>query len=270
MNHVLLLDFDQCLAKLNRDAAAKRVTKRLVEMLGTRGNQMGKEFTEVYNKIDLILHGKKGPEFAALKEKINSYKVKVPEKLANENINFMWSRELWIKYLSDKYNLEIDNQAAVSIIRDYWDAVASNSPLLWEAREFLGKTDAKKVFIITGSDKTLVVENGSLKYDPKTAEKRKISRILRQGLTMLPKSHIITGDPYDKMTDKFWGVVMKRTGIKKASQGIIVEDSLPVILSGTKFGFKGYLLDRRKFYDKKDVEKQIDGYITKLNSVFHA
>ncbi|MBI4170499.1 MAG: hypothetical protein HY514_02305 [Candidatus Aenigmarchaeota archaeon] len=267
MKYTLLLDFDECLARQNRAAGIARVKAMLKEIAGPKAEEAGNDFGQIYHDMDSILHDNKEPGLLLLKNRINSYTVKLPKELKSQKIDFMWSRELWLKHVSDKHGLNIDNKTIISIIEGYWNAIASSSPLYPQARKYLEKLDKSKVFIVTGSDKTLVADGKGFAYDSSMAEKRKISRIVKQGITMLPKTHIITGDPHDKPSDEFWKTAMKRAGLKEPAEGIIVEDSLSIVLSAMKFGFKGYLLDRHKFYDRKDAEKQVDGYITELNQL---
>ena len=248
MTHVLLLDMDECLAPSN--------------------NVVGNGMLNIYKDMDAAHHGTITKSFLELKEALNSYAVKVPKTLKNITTGFIWSRELWLKHVSDKNGLGLDDKAIMKLIDAYWDAVALASQAYDDSLNFLKLQNKKMLFIITGSDRRLIMTNNEIKYDPKFSEKKKIKRIHKQGVkSFFPTSHIITGDPYDKPSTEFWERVMKHVGIKNKSYGIVVDDSMSIVLDAVKFGFSGYVLDRRGLYKKQDVKHKVTGYLTKLNDL---
>jgi FMN phosphatase YigB (HAD superfamily) len=262
----LLLDFDGCLAYQNRDAGIGRITHLLGGIIGDKALKIGTEFGQINEGMESILHGKTDRKLLEFRKRLNSYEVVLPKEIESQKIDFMWSRELWLKYLSDKYKLCLDKRI-ITLIKEFWEAVALASPLYPQVVSYLKNAGIHGIFIITGSDQDLLFRNGSIIYDPAYAEKMKIRRLRLQGLTMLPRKNIITGDPYDKPSLGFWKKVMDITRLSKTSDGIVVDDSLPMVLASIKMGFNGYLLDRKGLYERKDVEKQVDGYITELDQL---
>ncbi len=268
MDYTLLLDVDHCLAPFNQDAGTEKVKQLLKEALGERGLLIGDLFGRIFYDFDSIHHGNQDPKLFSLRDRINSYKVMVPNELSGKHVNFMWSRELWLKYLSDQHALSLDGETIIRIIDAYWEAISSASQVHPEALDYLRKLDKEKLFIITSSDKRLAFESDTWEYDPQISQQKKSIRVQNQGLRkVFPASHVITGDPIDKPSQEFWEKVMEITGLSKPSQGIVVDDSLAVVLSGKGFGFRGYLLDRKKFYKRVDVQDKVDGYITELNQL---
>lgn len=269
MNQVFLLDFDECLAPVNQSAGVENIKKLLKQKLGKRkGSLIGNSFGQMFRDINAILHAKTNARLIALKKRLNSYRIQIPRGLTGEAANFMWSRELWLKYLSDENNLDFDGRTITRLADAYWNGYSRASPMYPQAVEYLSRADNRRLFLILGSDRRLLFENGTMVYDPMISEKKKIVRIQKQGLgKLLPENHIITGDPYDKPSQEFWQKVMQRTGLAQTSQGIVVDDSLPTVLSAIKFGFNGYLPDRKDFYGRNDVEHKVDGYITELDQL---
>ncbi len=268
MNCTLLLDVDHSLAPFNQDAGTERVKDFLKERLDKKGISAGNLFGQIFYDLDSIHHGNNDPKPISLRDKLNSYTILVPPELAGISFNFMWSRELWLRYLSDQQKLGLDGKTITQTIDAYWDAVSTGSQAYTEAINYLRCLDRENLFIITGSDRRLVFEGESMRYDPKISEKKKVIRVENQGLKgLFSKSHIITGDPFDKPDPKFWQRVIDITGLSDKSKGVVVDDSLSIVLSAKVFGFRGYLLDRKKFYKKVDVENKVDGYLTELNQL---
>ena len=108
MDQVLLLDFDECLAHFNYRAGVKKLINLLEIRVDDKAPEIGKNFEQIYNDMDLILHGKGSKKILDVKDKLNSYDVKLPKELVGKKVDFMWSRQLWLKYLSDKYELGLN------------------------------------------------------------------------------------------------------------------------------------------------------------------
>ncbi|MDI6721648.1 MAG: hypothetical protein QMD85_04615 [Candidatus Aenigmarchaeota archaeon] len=263
MKYKILIDFDHCLAPFDHDIAAEAVKKELISAVGKDGFAAGDEFGRIFYGMLSILHSNESHEAVGMKEKINSYAVVRPPELPPD-ADQKWSRELWLKYLSDKYGLHLDGKIIMHIVEKYWETIAQACKLYPDVTEFLRRF-GDDVFVITGSDDRMIFRNGSIIYDPLSSERKKIDRLEKQGLrNLLPSNHIITGDPYGKADEKFWQKAMRIAGLEDPADGIVIEDSLSVVLYGKKLGFKGYVLDRHGFYNKDDLTNKIDGYITGL------
>ena len=266
MKHLIFIDFDHCLAPCDHDIAATQVKKEL-STFGQTGITVGNEFSQIYYHMVSVLHDNPSPEAIDLNARLNAYPVIRPKNLSSKNVDQKWSRELWLKYLSDKHNLDLDGKMIIRIVEKYWETLAANCKLYPDAVDFL-KRFGNSVFVITGSDDRLIFRKDSMVYDPKVSETKKIGRLEEQGLRdILPANHIITADPYSKTHENYWRKVISMTGLTTVKNGVVIEDSLPVIVAGRKRGFRGYVLDRYKFYNPNKIRDKIDGYFTSLKDI---
>ncbi|MBI4174127.1 MAG: HAD family hydrolase [Candidatus Aenigmarchaeota archaeon] len=169
----------------------------------------------------------------------------------------MWSRQLWLRYLSDKHEINLDGKTISKIIESFWMSAAGNSKIDPKTEKWI-KDNEKRLFIITGSDRNLIFRAGKIIYNSKYSKRIKIKRMKAQGLKIQPRN-IITGDPYDKDTREFWQNISKRM-----PQDVIVIDDSTIIVSRAKnCGFRSFLFDP----DGKHYEKSFKNRITDLTEI---
>src|SRR3989338_3062928 len=167
----LLLDVDGTLAQLNNSAGAEKVAEILIRLFGSKGRQAGEDFLNAYKIMNLIHHGKKSFEHAAVMDALNSYTIKLPPELEQTEPNFMWSRELWLKYTSELRKLNLPWNMLTEIIDSYWETASLNSPLYPEVSGCLEKLvkHGSRLFLITASDNRLTYRDGAIAYEPKVS-----------------------------------------------------------------------------------------------------
>lgn len=270
MSSVLLLDVDGTLAQFNNSAGAEKVAEILVKLVGSKGKRAGDDFFKIYQAINSTHHGKKSQEYAAVVDALNSYSVKLPPELEQREMNFMWSRELWLKYISEMHKLNLPWNRIVEIADCYWKAASLHSPLYSEVKGCLEKLvkNNSRLFLITASDNRFTFTNRTITYDPKVSEQKKIKRILEQGFSGIFKPRqIITGDPFNKPSPEFWQKCVKVAGLTNLSEAVVIDDTKDVVLSAINFGFKGCVLDRAGHYNSAEIKRAGAGYITKLEQL---
>ncbi|MBI2137305.1 HAD family hydrolase [Candidatus Woesearchaeota archaeon] len=266
----LLLDVDGTLAQFNNSAGAEKVAEILIKRFGSKGRQAGEDFLNAYKTMNLMHHGKKSPEHAAVMDALNSYTIKLPPELGQTGQNFMWSRELWLKYASELRKLNLTWNMIIEIVDSYWETASINSPPYPEVRECIEKLAKQglRLFLMTASDHRLTFRNGAITYEPKVSEQKKIKRVLEQGFSGIFKpQQIITGDPFNKPSMEFWQKCIKIAGLPKPSEAMVVDDAEAVVISAVKFGLRGCVLDRAGHYSRDNIEKSGISYITELNQL---
>lgn len=268
MINTLLLDYDGTLAPFNEDAATKRVKEMLAADLGSKSEEVGGEFAEIFNALDAVLHSKADSRSTEVIRNINSYNVLTSADVGDYEIDFRWSRELWLKYLSDKYELGLEGEFIMKVIDGYWEALADSSPLFPDVGEYLGRQRNLGAYVITASDRRIAISQDTIRYDPSYSEKQKMSRIERTGLCkFINKENIVVGDPFDKPGDMFWSKIIAKAGIKDKKDAVVVDDSLSTVKSAKAAGFRGYVMDRIGVYDRNQAAAETDGYITGLDQL---
>ncbi len=270
MSYVLLLDVDGTLAQFNNSAGAEKVAEILAKLFGSKGKRAGEDFLKIYQAINSTHHGKKSQEYASVVGTLNSFSIKLPPELWQTELNFMWSRELWLKYVSKMHKLNLSWSLIVKIIDSYWEAASLNSPLYPEVRGFLEKLvkNKSRLFLITASDNRLAFRNRAITYDPKVSEQKKIKRVLEQGFSGIFKPHqTITVDPFDKPSPEFWRKCVKVAGLTNPSEAVVIDDAKDVVISAVSFGFRGCVLDRACHYSSAEVRRAGAGYITRLEQL---
>jgi len=270
MPPTLLLDVDGTLAPFNQSAGTKAVTGLLVKLFGNEGLKFGAEFSSLYDAFSSLHHGNESPELIALKNILNSYKVQLPQEFKERSENFMWSRELWLKHISEVHKLNLGWEQIISMTDTYWEAISFHSPIYSAIKEYLEELTKKDLllFLVVASDRRLALINGSITYDPKVPEKKKVKRVMEQGLSRFFRpQQVITGDPYNKPSSEFWQKCMKTAGLSDPSEAIVVDDAKAVVISAVKFGFMGCVLDRAGHYKRAEVESYGISYIIELNQL---
>ncbi len=270
MPPTLLLDFDGTLAPFNQRAGTEAVTALLVRLFGNKCVKFGAEFGGLYDAFSLLHYGSEEPGLVALKNRLNSYEVQLPPEFNGCSENFMWSRELWLKHVSEVHKLNLGWERIISMADAYWEAISLHSQIYPDAKEYL-ETLAKEglpLFLVTASDCRLTLVNNSIAYDPKVSEEKKVRRVMEQGLSgFFRPQQAITGDPFNKPSPEFWQKCVKIAGLSDPSDAIVVDDSMEVVASAVKFGFKGCVLDRAGHYSRGKVEKSGSSYITEISQL---
>lgn len=269
MPPTLLLDVDGTLAPFNQDAGTQAVTDLLARLFGNEGLKLGAEFGSLYDSLSLLHHGRVEPELVALKNRLNSYRIQLPQELERRSENFMWSRELWLRHISEVHKLNLGWEQIISITDAYWEAISLHSQIYPAVEEYMEKlTRAGSLFLVTASDRRLALMNGSIAYDPRVSEKKKVKRVLEQGLSrFFGPRQVITGDPFNKPGLEFWQKCIKVAGLSDPSEATMVDDAEAVVMSAVKFGFRGCVLDRAGHYHREKIEGLGIGYITELNQL---
>jgi FMN phosphatase YigB (HAD superfamily) len=258
---IFLLDVDNTLAHFNSEAGEARVMEILKEKLGEKGVLAAEQFCAIFDAFNKLHHGSKEPKYFALKEKTLAYKISAPV----EGLDYMWSRELWLKLISDENSLELQDEQITGIIDEFWQAVSKSSPIYPDVEEFL--SSIKQKFIAVSSDGRLQLKNGNLVYDPEYSRLKKINRLFAQGFShYFEPDQIITGDPYEKPSDQFWETTLGKTGAE-AKDVTFVDDSLRICSSAAKFGFKAIVIDRKARYSKDEAALQGVSYVNELGQI---
>lgn len=259
--YVLFFDLDGCLTPFDQQLGFEAVSESLKEITGTP--KFGTEFRKMFDLIQIIHLGKTDKNAEKLKYALNSYNVQIPKSLIGKKTDFMWSRELWLKYLSDKYELQLNGNIITKIVDGYWDTI-SKQMLFPHVASFL-KQLHNRMFIITSSDMRLLIKNNKIIYNPKISASKKMKRVLKQTGGLFKRKNIIIGDPYDKPSNEFWNIVMKVSQLSKPADGIVIDDSLRICLSAAEFGFRSFVIDRQNNYNKKDCF--IVSHITEIDQL---
>ena len=263
MVEAILLDYDWTLAPFNQEAGIRRVKEMLAPDFGSKVEEVGDEFGEIHNLMMDLLYSRADSRSTEMMRNINSYAVLTGPEVGNYDISFMWSREVWLKYLSDKYELGLEGDFIMSVTNAYWDAIADSSPLFPDAADYLARQKDIGIYVITASDRRVSISEDTIRYITADSEKQKIDRMERAGLgKFIPQANIITGDPFDKPSGQFWDKVIAKAKIKSAKDAIVVDDSLSAVKSAREAGFTGYVIDRLGVYDRIQIATSVDRYIT--------
>ncbi len=243
----LLLDMDRVLAPFLPEAGTEKVNEILVEKYKEIGQKMGDEFGQIFHDLDTYYHDLPNKRAPQLIKDLNNLNIEVPNGFDKSQRNFMWSRGLWLKYLFNKYSITASGKEIVEIIEQYWQAIGKSCQVFKDAAEFLSESKNPR-FIITSTDSILFFEDDKIIYDADYATKRKIERMILQGITKyIPEKHIFVGEPIDKPKQGFWDRVLKAANTSPENC-IAVDDSIKVIRSAISLGMKGILLDRDSYY----------------------
>ena len=194
--------------------------------------------------------GNYSKENKKLIDELASYNVQYPKELKNPDFKF--SRDLHLRYVSDKLNLNLTNKQISKGVEIYWKSVMSNSSIYSDSKRLLNKI--KKKFVIAGSDHRLKMSGRKFTYNPRFSHRQRLERTYAKLGKYFKKSQIIIGDPHDKPGKEYWKKCLNVSGLKKPSEGVIVDDSARIILSAKKFGFNVILIDREGRYKKSALK----------------
>ncbi len=176
---MILCDFDEVLAHFRHEIGFKHVSYALEKYSVDNSWLIANEFAQIHKSIDRIFHGSKNANLLKLKNSLNSYRITVPESLQKRKFNFMWSRQLWLRYLSDKHEINLDGKTISKIIESFWMSAAGNSKIDPKTEKWI-KDNEKRLFIITGSDRNLIFRAGKIIYNSKYSKRIKIKRMRRK------------------------------------------------------------------------------------------
>jgi hypothetical protein len=259
-----LLDVDWTLAPSNNEDGTLTMLTFLKARLGGKSTEFRKKFEQMFSDFNRIHLGEMNPALEARQKKINSYSVKVPAGAGRSA--FIWSRELWLKILAEELELDLNGNAIMAAIDNYWKGRSSVATIYPDAIKFLSTAPKNtRFFAATASDDRLKFVGDRIIYDPAYSEQKKIERIMMQGLGRFFKpEQIITGDPYNKPSEEYWEKCIARTGTADIT---LIDDNLLVLQFAKEFGFQCFLIDRNRNYDKKIVVPNGISYITSLEEI---
>ncbi len=246
MRPSFLVDVDHTLANFDSNSGNRAVKEELLRLFPEK--QLAAEmFGEIYDSIFAFHTCLSTDSFYA--DKINSYDVEVPDDISKPDFKF--SRELYIKYVSNEFGLNLSANEIERIVSTYWNAIVNSTRIYPDAIGFMQRHEKK--FITAGSDNRLKFEAGKIFYDPDFSWKCRFDRTMKVFSGFFRKEQILIGDPYGKPSREFWELCLAKSKIQP-EQGVVIDDSLKVVKSAMDFGFKGVLLDRSKAHDKNFVD----------------
>jgi FMN phosphatase YigB (HAD superfamily) len=255
------IDVDRTLATFPTEAGEKAAS----EYLSTYYPRLliG-DFQKIFSFARSHYHGNNTEESLIAMGRIGSYAVSYPKEFGK--LGFLFSRELFINYISEEQGLKFSGSHIMGAIDSYWAAIARESKLYEDAKRFLESN--RNSYIIAGSDRRILFADGNMSYDPEYSRQSRIFRTKATELSsFFDESRILTGDPYDKPGKEFWEGCMKAANLASPSSGVVIDDSLAIVASAKQFGFKGVLLDRAGRYNKALVSRQVDKYITSFDQL---
>ncbi len=246
MKRVFFIDIDHTLANFDSNFGNAAVKEELLRMFPEK-QRAAEIFGEIYDSIFAFHTCLSKDSFYA--DKINSYDVEVPDYISKPDFKF--SRELYIKYVSNEFGLKLSEREMRRIVSIYWDAIVNSTSIYPDSVKFMQNHENK--FITAGSDNRLKFEAGKIFYDPDFSWKCRFDRTMKVFSGFFRKEQILIGDPYGKPSREFWELCLAKSKIQP-KQGVVIDDSLKVVKSAMNFGFKGVLLDRSKAHDKNSVD----------------
>ncbi len=253
------LDVDDTLMTFNSDAANEAVYAYLRAFWPEAA---AAEFRKLFSLAAAYHQAAETSESREFLAKLNSYPVACPDGIERPNV--IYSRELYVRYLSDKHRLQVSDAQIAGAMDAYWNAMVANASFYPDARRFLKSNPG--CFIAVGSDSRLVVRNGKFSYDPEYARKRRMERTRAAGLLdYVPEARVIIGDPFRKPGDSFWQECL-RVSAASMADCIMVDDSLRVVSDARRFGFRAVLIDRFGFYDGRNTGR-VDAVISSFDEL---
>ncbi|MFH1182350.1 MAG: hypothetical protein V1702_05300 [Candidatus Woesearchaeota archaeon] len=256
---VFFIDVDRTLASFAQQAGEKAVCEFLSKFWP---REVAEEFPKVFLGVQEFYHGDRKASNLELVNKLNSY----VSKTSSPKFNVMFSRELYIKYLSEKHQLKISDSQITEAAEAYWAAIAKNSRIYDDSIRFL--ESGKDAYIIAGTDGWVRINGKNIAYDAEYSKEKRLQRTKAIGLSKyFSDGRIIIGDPHDKPSEEFWKTCTNVAHLASPKSGIVIDDSITIVASAKQFGFKGILIDRAGRYDKEDVKRKTDEYITNFDEL---
>ena len=232
------LDVDSTLSSFESSECNKAMVAYLKTIWAT---EVAESYFDFFNHAQLYHQGIETPQGRAFEADLRAYPV---TNLTGRQQSFMYSRELYLKIIAKRNDIELSDTQVNKACEKYWKAFMESSRIYEDSIRFMKKI--KNKFIAAGSDQRLMVKDGQLTYDPEHSKRLRMERTVAAGfLDYFPKSRIIIGDPNFKPSDEFWIECLRAAKLKKPEDAVLVDDSVRVIQSAADFGFQCYMIDRK-------------------------
>ncbi|MBI3034292.1 hypothetical protein HYY72_03970 [Candidatus Woesearchaeota archaeon] len=243
MRRVFFIDVDFTAANFDYSAGDKAVCNGILGLFPGREDACSL-FIGLFSAMLGHLYSRESPLSLEFMRFIDSASVVSPKGMKPD---LMYSRELFLKFVSVKCGLELDGNDIIRIVDEYWKAIVSSTVIYDDALRFFRKADDR--FIIAGGDGRLKFEKGDFIYEPDYSRGRRLERTRAIGLSgFFDDEKVLIGDPVRKGSPEFWEMCMKAAGLADKQEGIVVDDSISIVSSAMDFGFKGVLMDRKGIY----------------------
>ncbi|MBI2133553.1 hypothetical protein HYU11_02625 [Candidatus Woesearchaeota archaeon] len=246
MERVFFLDIDHTLSNFDSRAGDDAVRAELLRLFPEK-EEAAVLFGEIFESVYSYHCSRSMDSFFA--DKINSFRVSIPENIPKPDLKF--SREIYLKFISDKFGLGISGKEIMRIVDLYNDAIVRSTFIYPDSVRFMSRF--KKKFIIAGSDNRLRFEGDRMVYDPEYSWKKRFERTMAVFSRFFNKDQVIIGDPFGKPSVQFWEKCVDVSGCSP-EHSFVVDDSMNVVKSAMDFGFKGVLFDRYNAYDRNSVK----------------
>src|SRR3989338_3728351 len=183
----------------------------------------------------------------------------------------IYSRELWLLTGAFLHGMPLPRAIAQQAAMAYWNAIADNNEPFPDSEAFLVqlRNVDTTIAIATSSDARLRPSHGTMQYDTRYSRQQKIARIHTSPLSTLCDA-IITGDPYDKTSPRFWELARRITKMGRHDRAIMVGDSYATdIVQAYREGIFTILVDRAN-RDKRENCIAADMVVTTLTDALYA
>ncbi|MBI2575057.1 hypothetical protein HYV82_04180 [Candidatus Woesearchaeota archaeon] len=258
------IDVDSTLASHDTSSADRAVRDELLRLFPGKpeaGGMFGRLYSDI-NSFYLGIREEPGRKLAGI---MNSYDV-LSSKKADTKQDFMFSRELYLKYISEQCALRLSGSQIMRIAGIYWKAIVESTKLFEDSVRFLQR--AKNKFVIAGSDTRIKFSDGKMLYEPEYSSGLRLQRTKAIGLSkFFNDRQIVIADPDVKPSTEFWDKCIKAAGIQRPKTGVVVDDSKTVVRSAMDYGFSGVLIDRKGEYGKAAVAGEVDACIASFDEL---
>ncbi|GEM_PF-3520282 len=261
---VFFIDVDSTLASHETGSADMAVRDELLRLFPGKP-QAGEMFGRMFSDINSFYLGRRDEPGRKLAGIMNSYGV-LSSKKADTKQDFMFSRELYLKHISERHGLGLSGSQIMRIASIYWKEIVGSTRLFEDSIRFLQR--AKRKFVIAGSDTRIKFIGDKMLYDPEYSSGLRLQRTKAIGLAkFFNDDEILIGDPYVKPSREFWDKCMKAANLQSPETGIVIDDSKTVVKSAMDYGFRGVLMDRKGEYDKATVAGEVDAYFASFDTL---
>ena len=242
--NVFFVDVDYTLASFEPSAGNAAVSGQLSDLVPQKHEEASSLFGSMFSAMLDFQRGKKSGLYSEFMDFVGSAVVSYPSNLKPD---LMFSRELHLKFVSEKLGLQLSGSQIIGIIDSCWNAIISATRIYPDSFRFLSRV--RDPFIIAGGDGRLMFSNSSFVYNPVYSRAKRLERTNAIGLgKYFEDGKILIGDPVKKGSSEFWDLCIDAAKLDSVSQGIVVDDSLSVVKSAMNRGFKGILMDRNGVY----------------------
>ncbi len=260
--NVFFVDVDYTLASFEPSAGNAAVSKKLSRLVPLKYEEASSLFSRVFSAMLDFQRGKKSGLCSEFMDFVGSAGVSYPSSLQPD---LMFSRELHLKFVSEKLGLGLSGSQIIDVIDSCWDAIISATVIYPDSFRFLNRVCDR--FIIAGGDGRLMLSNNSFVYDPVFSRAKRLERTNAVGLgKFFEDSRILIGDPMKKGSNDFWDLCVKAANMGSTSEGVVVDDSKSVVKAAIAYGFKGILMDRNGVYGN-DVSGEVDLVVSSFNEL---